>query len=125
MKKLLIFFKNKQFMIFVIENSRIIKALNSILSSEVIALTIGPVIMFNGKYDHITLNHESIHCQQYMETFYIGFLIIYLYDYIKNRLSGMLPIEAYENIRAEKEAYMYENDKEYLKSRKRFLWLFN
>ena len=81
--------------------------------------------MFSGKSDNVTLNHESIHCQQYMETFYIGFLIIYLYDYTKNRLSGMSPIKAYKNIRAEKEAYMHENDKEYLKYRKRFLWIFN
>ena len=112
-------------MVFVIEHSRIINVLNSILPVEIIALTVGPIIMFNGKSDYVTLNHESIHCQQYMETFYIGFLIIYLYDYIKNRLSGMNPIEAYENTRAEKESYMYENDTEYLTYRKRFLWLFN
>ena len=52
----------------VIENSRIIKIINTVLPTEVIALTFGPFIMFDGKADHVTVNHESIHCQQYMET---------------------------------------------------------
>ena len=107
----------------IIENSRLIKLLNTLLPTEVIALTFGPVIIFEGQSDPITVNHESIHCQQYMETLYIGFLLIYMYDYLKNRWNGMNATDAYENIRAEKEAYNNEHNNTYLSTRKRFQWL--
>jgi hypothetical protein len=79
--------------------------------------------MFEADSDEVTVNHEKIHCQQYMETLYLGFLLIYIYDYIRNRCNGMNSTDAYENIRAEKEAYQNEHNNDYLKSRKRFSWL--
>ena len=57
----------------VIEHSRIIKILNKILQINLLALTFGPLILFEGYSDEVTLNHESIHCSQYAETLYIGF----------------------------------------------------
>lgn len=71
-----------------------------------------------------TKRHETIHFQQYLETLFLGFVLLYLYDYFKSRLKGIKGSESYRRIRAEKEAYEHHDDPDYLSSRKRWSWIF-
>ena len=54
-------------------------------------------------YDQI-LNHEKIHFVQCLETFIIGFYIIYLFEIICNYMKYGNLWDAYINVRFEKEA---------------------
>ena len=70
-----------------------------------------------------TKRHETIHFQQYLETFVVGFLIIYLWDYLRGIVIGLKGPEAYTAIRAEVEAYENDHITNYLQTRKRWNWL--
>lgn len=70
-----------------------------------------------------TVNHESIHIHQYNDLFVIGFLVIYLWDYLHGLIKYRDKEKAYFRIRAEQEAYLNEDDLEYLQSRKKREWL--
>lgn len=69
------------------------------------------------------LNHESIHYEQEKELGFIFFYILYFLEWLcKLPIYG---VYAYENISFEREAYYYEEDFEYLKTRKHFAqWRF-
>lgn len=67
-----------------------------------------------------TLNHENIHSAQYKELWYIGFLILYLYYWIKNLMKGSN--NAYRDIPFEKECYANDTNFSYLETRKKFAW---
>ncbi len=67
-------------------------------------------------------NHENIHIKQQYELFLIGFYVLYLYYYIKNKRMGMKHSKAYRNIPFEMEAYKNESNTNYLKERKLFAW---
>lgn len=73
--------------------------------------------------NEVLLNHEKIHLQQEMEMLILPFYFMYLLHYIYNRFRGMQHEKAYRNIIFEREAYTYEADLTYLKSRKLFNWL--
>lgn len=63
-----------------------------------------------------TLNHESIHSEQWRELWYIGFLLWYVIEWLIRLPKG----NAYRNISFEREAYVNEKDVNYLQNRKRF-----
>jgi len=105
---------------------------------DIWAVTIWPFVFCRGQMSENTVNHESIHIEQYNDLFIIGFLAVYLWDYIhglikyRNDLSGTSPHgrpyasfgdKAYYRTRAEQEAYDNDNDLDYLFSRKRKEWL--
>lgn len=79
-----------------------------------------------------TLNHESIHSVQWKETYYIGFLVIYLYEFVKNLIYEIFNTRnktfsqkwhlAYRLISFECEAYTFQSTKDYLKTRKKNAW---
>ena len=95
------------------------------LGKGVNGMTVGPFIFLKKDTDKITINHELIHYQQGLETFFIGFCIIYIYDYIKALIEGKKSYDAYMSIRAEKEAYDNENNIKYLSQRKRYKWIYS
>jgi len=66
-----------------------------------------------------TLNHEAIHTAQMREMLYVFFYLWYLIEWLI-RLFGKG--SAYRNISFEKEAYLYEHHKSYLKNRKHYCW---
>ena len=68
-------------------------------------------------------NHESIHTEQWKELLYIGFIVLYVLDFIFNYVKFRNWHEAYREIFFEKEAYSHEYDFEYLKNRKKFSWI--
>jgi hypothetical protein len=107
-----------------VENSRIPVWLSKVAPIEIGAITMGFIVFSRDTMDERLRRHETIHFQQFLETLFVGFIILYLWDYFVNWSSGMSGKEAYYNIRAEKEAYSNDQDVEYLLQRKRYRWLF-
>jgi len=64
------------------------------------------------------INHEKIHIAQQGELLVIFFILIYFFEYLKGRLKGSSPGEAYRNISFEREAYTCMYDLKYLEKRK-------
>ena len=69
------------------------------------------------------LRHEYTHTLQWKELWYIGFLPLYIYYYLKNLIwYRMNAEEAYKNNPLEAEAYKNHDIEGYNDSRKRFAW---
>tara|TARA_B100000287_G_C20240129_1_gene625750 strand:+ start:145 stop:474 length:330 start_codon:yes stop_codon:yes gene_type:complete len=100
------------------------KILSRFSPIEINAIALFPFVFSRGEMTESTKRHETIHFQQQLETFVIFFYLIYLWDYFKARvLLGLSGRESYFVIRAEREAYIYEEDKTYLQNRARWAWL--
>ena len=77
-----------------------------------------------------TINHESIHSEQYKDLLYILFLVLYMLEYLfkifvsifVNRGKHSILHYAYKSISLEQEAYYNENNDNYLNVRKRYNW---
>lgn len=106
----------------VVRNSKVPEYFSWFIKAS--AITIFGFIFIKKGYDSKRLiNHESIHVEQYKETLFIGFLLIYALHWLMNVLIYRNLDEAYYNIILEREAYANEYDLGYLKTRKRFSWL--
>lgn len=67
------------------------------------------------------VNHESIHFQQALELGVLPFYILYVLEWlIKMPFYGA---KAYEAISFEREAYKNDTNLNYLKNRKRYVWI--
>lgn len=108
-----------------IENSRIPVLFSYISPIEINAITLGIVVLSRSTMDERTRQHETIHFQQFLETGFIGFLFLYLWDFIVAYSYFRDGEIAYTLIRAEKEAYCYDSTPNYLEERKRWDWLRN
>lgn len=64
------------------------------------------------------INHEAIHTTQMKELGYIGFYLIYFFEWIYRLVTP--PITAYKDISFEIEAYANESNPNYLDSRKKY-----
>ena len=106
-----------------VERSFIPKLLSFFAPISIGAITLGFVVFSRDEMSETTKRHETIHFQQYLETLFVGFIFLYLYDYAKLRAKGLKGPEAYRKIRAEREAYENEDDLEYLANRKRWKWI--
>jgi hypothetical protein len=108
-----------------VENSRIPIWLSYISPITIGAITLGFVVCARGEMDERTRRHETIHFQQFVETLFFGFLILYLWDflwgYVRYGNGGI----AYQNIRAEREAYLFDMEEGYLDVRKRWKWIWS
>lgn len=67
------------------------------------------------------INHESIHTEQMKELLYIGFYIIYFFEWIYKYLFTKYRFthNAYRNVSFEKEAYNNEKDLNYIEQRRK------
>lgn len=109
---------------FFIENSKLPVWLSYLAPIEIGAITLGFLVISRGEMSEITKRHETIHFQQYLETLFIGFIILYFLNYFHNRVAlGMSGQEAYFNLLAEKEAYKHDEEENYLSIRPRYRWL--
>jgi len=106
-----------------VENSSIPKILSYIAPITINAIALFPFVFARSKLSDSTKRHETIHFQQQLETVVLGFYLVYLWDYVRNRLKGMTGRKAYLNTRAEKEAYAKQSDVDYLVKRRRWRWL--
>ncbi len=103
-----------------------------LLGYEVIAITIYPFIILNfdeiPKHDLVRIiNHEKIHLAQFKELWIIGFYFLYVFYWLKNivalRNTKDIPEDAaYFLIPFEIEAFLNEDNKEYLSKRKKNEW---
>ena len=106
-----------------VENSWVPKVLSWFAPISIGAITMGFIVFSRGEMDERTRQHETIHFQQFLETLFIGFLILYCFDYVRARFKYKDGTTAYYNIRAEQEAYEYEGALNYLQYRKRWKWI--
>lgn len=74
-------------------------------------------------FSDVDLNHEKIHTAQMKELLFIGFYIWYLVEWLYLLIKYKSAHKAYKNIKFEKEAYVNENNLEYLKNRSHFAFL--
>ena len=107
-----------------IENSIVPVLLSKFAPIEIGAITLGFIVFARGKMSERTKTHETIHFQQFLETLFIPFVLIYFYDFVKNYIFFRDGKLAYFNIRAEQEAYVNDINAGYLGQRKRYRWLF-
>ena len=74
----------------------------------------------DAKINDVIVNHESIHTSQMKEMLYIPFYLWYVIEWlIKLLFKG----NAYRNISFEQEAYKYQEDSNYVKTRKYYDWV--
>ena len=71
----------------------------------------------------VDINHERIHTKQMTELLFIPYYIWYGVEYLIRLLRYWNPRKAYKNICFEREAYVNENNMEYLKSRRIYSWI--
>jgi len=108
-----------------IENSRVPVWLSYFAPINIGAITLFFLVFSRGEMSDTTKRHETTHFQQMLETLVIGFLALYLWDYLKGYLKYKDGHTAYLSIRAEQEAYQEEDLQPYLNERRRWRWIFN
>lgn len=70
----------------------------------------------------IDFNHEAIHTAQWRELWYIGFLLLYVIDFLRKWVRYKEWNNAYRMVVFEQEAYEHQWKLDYLKRRKPFSW---
>ena len=106
-----------------IENSKLPVWLSYIAPIEIGAITLGFLVFSRSDMSERLKRHETIHFQQFLETLFIGFILIYVIDFIINFIIFGDGKIAYHSLKAEKEAYLNDEDENYLLNRKRYKWL--
>ena len=104
----------------VVTNSRVPKLLSWFINAY--AITLWPFVFIRDEGNDRTINHETIHIKQYNELLVVGFLGLYLWDWLHGLLKYRNSQTAYYRIRFEQEAYENDKDVNYLTNRKRFAW---
>ena len=74
------------------------------------------------RFTAVAYNHEYIHYAQEKELLFIGFYILYAFEFILALLWFMNWHKAYRNVSFEREAYCHQDDLNYLRHRKHFAW---
>lgn len=103
-----------------VENSKVPGMLSWVI--RIWAITLFPFVFCRGEINEVTRRHETIHHKQYIETLVIGFLLIYLIDWIHGLIKYRNGAVAYRQIRFEQEAYDYAKTENYLEQRIPFKW---
>ena len=91
------------------------------------AITIGPYIFIKPgtKLSEKDYNHEAIHWEQYKETLVIGFFLIYVIEFIYKFIivyRGEWK-KTYHKLSIKKEAYLNQDNLDYIKNRKHYKWI--
>lgn len=87
------------------------------------AVTLWPFIFIRENHPSPTLlQHELIHIKQASELWVVGFYVLYVLDWLKALWIYRKPEMAYRRIRFEQEAYIHQDDPEYLRHRPRQAW---
>lgn len=91
---------------------------------NVFAIALFPFVISAESLDTrpITKNHETIHFHQQKELLVVPFYLLYLYYFIRNRLRGDEPFQAYWLVPFEREAYKYDSEFDYLTTREPYSW---
>lgn len=107
-----------------IENSRVPVILSYLAPIEINAITLLFVVFSRGELSETTKRHETIHYRQYVELLFIGFLVLYIYDFLYAAVIKRKGFsrEAYLSIRFEQEAWDCDEYINYLEIRKAYAW---
>lgn len=100
--------------------SRVIKIRKRAFMGNFYAINLFGMIITCEKLSKEELNHERIHSAQQKELLYIPFYIWYFFEWVILTIKYKNELEAYFNIRFEKEAYAHQDDMEYLKKRRHY-----
>ena len=90
----------------------------------VVGICIWPFIFMDPLSPDFTENHELIHAAQIAELWVVGFYITYILQFLGNfffRYSFNY-WKSYDNVLFEMEAYKYQRQPGYLKTRQPFAW---
>ncbi len=104
----------------IITNSRLPKLLSWFIPIK--AITLGPWIFIAGKSNAKLIRHELIHVVQYKELWYLGFVMLYLYDWLEGLVRFRSLGKAYRAIRFEQEARTWQEYPGYLEARVPHAW---
>lgn len=105
-----------------IENSKVPVILSYVSPIDIWAISLVFFVFCRGELNEESKVHETIHYQQWLELFIIGFAILYPAFWIINLFKGMKPADAYMNNPFEVEAYDNQAVDNYLKNRRRYEW---
>ena len=107
------------------EHSKIPVWLSRLAPIEINAITLFCFVFSREEISERTKRHETIHFQQYLETAVVGFLLVYLFDYLWASLVSRKGFtrDSYLSIRFEQEAHSKDDLLDYLATRKRFAWI--
>jgi len=97
-----------------------------IVPKQYVALTLWPVIIIKEtelKNDLVLLNHERIHLKQQRELLILPFYILYLLEWFIRLCKYRSWYKAYKNISFEREAYLHEENLNYLNKRQKWSFL--
>jgi hypothetical protein len=93
---------------------------------DYVGLTLWPFIILRDgclKSDNALINHERIHLRQQQELLVLPFYIFYLIEWLFRSIWYMDRYKAYRNLSFEREAYLNENNLQYLRQRKPFSFI--
>lgn len=88
-----------------------------------LAMTIWPFIFARKELKPVDINHESIHGEQQKELLILPFYILYVLEYIIKFLITFNNKTAYHSISFEQEAYINEENFNYISNRKHYCWI--
>lgn len=97
---------------------------------DYVGLSFWPFIFIRDKRhreDPVLINHERIHLRQQLELLVLPFYVLYITEWLLRSLYYRDTYRAYKNISFEREAYAWEQQAEYLETRRpysflRYLW---
>ena len=89
---------------------------------DVYAITLFPFIISKEPMGPETLNHETIHIKQQAELLVVFFYLLYVAYYFIGLVKYRDKQKAYYMIPFEQEAYEYDNQLDYLETRKPYSW---
>ena len=89
------------------------------------AIALFPFIVIRDNFETnnlVLINHERIHLRQQLELLIIPFYVLYFIDYILKIILFKDKNKAYKNILFEREAYLNEENMDYLQTRPFWNW---
>ena len=89
------------------------------------AIALFPFIVIRDNFETnnlVLINHEKIHLRQQLELLIIPFYVLYFIDYILKIILFKDKNKAYKNILFEREAYLNEENLDYLQTRPFWNW---
>ncbi|HAI39878.1 MAG TPA: hypothetical protein DCM40_18170 [Maribacter sp.] len=99
------------------------KILSYFAPINIAAISLGIFVFSRVPLNDRIKRHETIHYQQQLELFFVGFYILYLAFWLIGLIKYRSGDTAYYEIPFEREARHNQHDENYLQIRKRFSWL--
>ena len=106
-----------------VENSSIPKILSYVAPIKIAAISLGIFVFCRSECGPTLRRHETIHFQQQLELFFVGFYFLYLLFWLILLFKHREGDAAYAEIPFEREARYNQYSSDYLEVRKRYSWI--